>query len=235
MSRSLLTYDSYIGVHELIALANPTTAADDRPGWAAERFFIVEHQISELLASQVLTDLDVAAERAGCGDWYRAAVSIERAAALVATLLRVLADLRRLPVTDFLAFRDQLDGASGADSRQVATLLAIRRLPAVHELRRAAAVAGCAGNGRFPPGADRCPVCRTEQGLAGLVSGVRRWRALHVQIAQHFIGTGHGTGGSNGVPHLLDRARADDRAARAADGPTADGGGRRLTQRCTAS
>ncbi len=212
MSVRVLSYASYLLLDRLLSLQQPLTPRANPGIRTAERFFIVSHQVSELLASQVFADLAEAARSAQRGEWAGARVCLTRAAASVLLLQRTLVDFLHLPVEDFLAFRGALDGASGAQSRQFADLLRGARHPLVRAVTAELcdALPRVAPSGPHRPGECAHEECAAAGALDALVAGVSTWRRLHAEIAQHFIGALPGTGGTTGVEYLLRRIGEHD-------------------------
>jgi tryptophan 2,3-dioxygenase len=202
------SYPSYLGLDELLSLQQPATPQSDARIWAAERFFIVCHQTSELWVSQIFVDLAGANGSAEAGDWAASRVSLTRASSLVALLHRNLTELLYLPVEDFLRFRDALDGTSGAESRQFVALLGGPSHPAVLSIAAAVAAALPTVAPDVPHPEEECThdVCAVAAALDALLSSIGIWRRLHAQVALHFIGDLPGTGGTSGVRYLLRRA-----------------------------
>ncbi|RJL27206.1 tryptophan 2,3-dioxygenase family protein [Bailinhaonella thermotolerans] len=205
------SYRSYLALERILAAQRPVTPREDPGIWAAERFFIVCHQASELWASQILVDLEEAGRLAGFGDWEAASAVVLRAAATAGLLSRTLAHLGRLPAESFLAFRGALEGASGAESEQFRGLLRGRRHGPVRRLRaglRAALPAAGEGAPHRPPDCGHA-VCACDAALEAYLGAITAWRGLHAKVAYRFIGDRPGTGGTEGVGHLLRRIVAD--------------------------
>jgi tryptophan 2,3-dioxygenase len=194
MSARPFSYSSYLQLPTLLDATRPVTSPDEPAGWAAERFFMICHQTSELWLSQVLVDLGEAARLAESGDWSGVQAALHRATAIVELLSSGLRQLRHLPVERFLAFRPALDGVSAAESEQFAAVLRGRRH---HDVRRIGA--------RLDPVPAGCGVALALEAYIGAVTA---WRRLHVDAARRFIGDRPGTGGSSGVEHLLGRVTA---------------------------
>ncbi len=179
------TYATYLHLDELLSLQRPMTPAEQQDLSDSERLFIVVHQVSETLLSQVLVDLrHLEAGRCvqSCHT-YRA----ERAIRLIDSLDGQLTLLRRtLRREDFHNFRDRFGTASGVQSTQFNELFRLtERLTA-------------------PGGGDR-PV-RPRQ-LDELRDAVQRWRHTHLELVEHMIGSLPGSGETGGVSFLRDRLR----------------------------
>lgn len=213
-----ITYESYLRLPDLLAAQAPLTPRGDGVTWAAERFFIVCHQASELWAGQVLADLGEAAALADRGDFAAARGLLVRATSIVELLSAHLRAMYQLPREAFLRFRGALDGASGAQSAQMRELLLGERQPDLRGIRLAVED----GLGRLdldgPHPAGWCPhgACALAHEMEAFLAAVAAWRRLHVQVARHFIGDLPGTGGTAGVRYLagqIERAERERRGA----------------------
>jgi tryptophan 2,3-dioxygenase len=211
MTEAPLSYRSYLRLDQILDAQRPCSSTSDRTTWGAERFFIVCHQTSELWVSQVLLDLEDAGRLAAEGNWPDTARSLARAASMIVMLGRNLMQFTHLPVEDFHRFRNELEGASGAESEQFDTLLSGRRMPAVLRIQThlARALPGVGADAPHP--ADTCEhaECAAAHGLDDCLDGITAWRVLHASIARHFIGGSRGTGGTTGVDYLLKNIAAD--------------------------
>ena len=179
-----VTYSGYLRLTELLSLQQPRTPADRPEVRDSERLFIVVHQASETLLSLALADLRQIVAT-GC-EHSSFAHRIERATAVVDTLVEHLALLRdALPAADFLAFRDQLGSASGAQSAQFQQLFRLTEYVVMANDERGAA-------------ADHHRVAR-------LTDAVRRWRGTHLEMVAAMIGNRRGTGDTTGARYLAHR------------------------------
>jgi tryptophan 2,3-dioxygenase len=190
------SYSAYLQLPILLGATRPISSPDEPAGWAAERFFMICHQTSELWVSQVLVDLGEAARLAEQGDWTGTQAALRRATSVLELLTSGLRRLCHLPVERFLRFRPALDGVSASESEQFAALLSGRRHHDIHRIE--ARLAGA-------PAVARA--------LEDYLEALTVWRGLHAEVARHFIGTRRGTGGSSGVEHLLGRLTAHLTAA----------------------
>jgi len=175
-----MTYSKYLHVKELLSLQNPLTPADQQDLHDSEQLFIVVHQASETLLSLALTDLrHIEANQCGRRCFaYRA----ERATQVVEVLEGNLSLLHHtLKPEDFLQFRDRFGTASGLQSAQF------------HELFRLTE--------RLTAG-DRGDLVTVELRLVRLQAAVRRWRATHLKMVRHMIGSLPGSGDTSGVRYL---------------------------------
>ncbi|GAA2931930.1 tryptophan 2,3-dioxygenase family protein [Kitasatospora cinereorecta] len=183
------TYATYLRLDELLSLQQPLTPAEQRDLSDSERLFIVVHQASETLLSQVLVDLrHIDADPYPCGQQCFPE-RVERAARLVDALAGQLTLLHRtLRREDFLRFRDRFGTASGLESEQFKELFSRVRLLTKH-----------GGDDRPPQEAER---------LRELDEAVRRWRSTHLELVAHMLGDEPGTGETSGARFLA--ARLDE-------------------------
>lgn len=191
-------YDEYLRLDTVLDAVRPLTPAAQAEVHAAERFFIVCHQTSELWLSQVYEDLRLAAGLAGHGNLERALPPIRRARTMLDLILTTLRDMLHLGTTHFDAFRIGLDGASGAQSVQFGLLMKGLDNPHVRELGNR--LQAC-----DPRQVGRDRLLRAWDELDEFVARTEAWRRLHVDIARHFVGTRRGTGGTDGVAYLESR------------------------------
>ncbi|MGP3948819.1 tryptophan 2,3-dioxygenase family protein [Streptomyces sp. 7N604] len=178
------TYATYLHLDELLALQHPLTPAERQDVHDSERLFIVVHQASETLLSQVLVDLrHIAANQCGQRCFAHRA---ERATRLIDALEGQLTLLRHtLDREDFLRFRDKFGTASGLQSEQFRELFALTERVTTR------------GAGHpLPVG----PRQRDE-----LSASVRRWRYTHLELVDHMIGSSPGTGDTSGIRYLASR------------------------------
>lgn len=217
------SYDNYLQLTALLSMQRPRSSAADPTTWAAERFFIVCHQVSELWLSQILFDLRLAAELIEREqDWQGARTCLSRAASLTLVLTRVLGDLASGCSRDsFMRFRAALQGMSASESAQFhefltllsgshASLQALRA--ALPDMDADVSVTGCADTGLLQQKAA------SARALNVLLRAAAIWRALHIVITKFFIMDLPGTGGSAGVRYLSKRYVEAMAAARAAAG-----------------
>lgn len=177
------TYANYLHLDELLSLQRPMTPAGQQDLSDSERLFIVVHQASETLLSQVLVDLRHIED--GCCGQGCYAYRAERAVRLIDSLDGQLTLLRRtLRPKDFLLFRDRFETASGLQSQQFGELFDLTdRLTA-------------------PDATDR-PMRHRQ--LDALREAVQRWRRTHLELVEHMIGGMSGSGETSGVRFLRDR------------------------------
>ncbi|MFG7942309.1 tryptophan 2,3-dioxygenase family protein [Streptomyces cacaoi] len=201
-------YTSYLHLRELLDLQRPLTPADQQDLRDSERLFIVVHQASETLLSQVMVDLRHIAA-GGCGEHCRAQ-RLDRATRLVGSLEGHLTLLQRtLPREDFMLFRDRFGTASGLQSKQFHELFSL-----VRKLTHGG-------------GEDSTSVADAER-LTGLDNAVRRWRHTHLELVAHMLGDQRGSAETSGLRFLaarLDGTLDDPRAGGCPVDAGADGAG----------
>jgi tryptophan 2,3-dioxygenase len=205
------SYESYLRLDAVLGALDPVTPRAQEAEWIAERFFMVCHLASELWAGQVLAELERAAARAESDEWAAADQSLSRAL------------LHHLPTAEFLRFRDALDGVSAAESRQFGQLLEGRRHTSLRRLAAAVARHGSGDPVHIHDGddgdGDGCAeaACRCARGIDRIAQVVRAWRLLHVAVARRLVGDLPGTGGTDGVPWLAQRAGGESPGDAAGD------------------
>ncbi|MGP2440546.1 tryptophan 2,3-dioxygenase family protein [Streptomyces sp. JW3] len=179
------TYATYLRLDELLSLQQPLTPADQRDLSDSERLFIVVHQASETLLSQVLVDLRHI-EAAPCGPACFAH-RVRRATRVIDALTGQLTLLRHaLRREEFLRFRDRFGTASGLESEQFRELFTRVRQLTKYD-----------GDGApRPAGTDP---------LGELDDAVRRWRGTHLELVSHMLGDLAGTGETSGAEFLAAR------------------------------
>ncbi|NGO12180.1 hypothetical protein G5C60_32390 [Streptomyces sp. HC44] len=183
------TYATYLHLDELLSLQRPLTPVEQQDLSDSERLFIVVHQASETLLSQVLVDLrHIEANRCGQRCF---AHRVERATWLIDGLEGQLTLLRHaLRQEDFLRFRERLGSASGLQSEQFRQLFAlIERLTTADDVHRPV----------NPRHFDR------------LSGAVRRWRQTHLELVEYMIGDQPGTGDTSGIRFLRSRLNGSSR------------------------
>ena len=205
------SYASYMHLAEILSSQVPQSPRDEVFTYAAERYFIICHQVSELLVSQILADLEYAASAisSSSADWGEPRVCLVRAASMTLLLSRQMEQLLHLcPRGAFRQIRQVLEGFSASESPQFRALLGIptgsnshaqRILAALETLQLCAQTDVSAG-----PTCWHDP-CIAADALTILTGGCVLWREFHVFTAATFIGTLPGTGGTSGVDYLLRR------------------------------
>ncbi|MEU6272950.1 tryptophan 2,3-dioxygenase family protein [Streptomyces populi] len=214
--RTEVTYAAYLKLDDLLGLQKPRTPDDaaDPTTVLSEQFFIVSHQTCELWLKQILGDL--AAVEANfltmtTTDLERSVDLLCRAGELLRLLHEQLVALERLPLEDFVRFRQYLGTASGAQSSQS------------HELERVLGSASRSGSLflAFRSGLERIgadleeiveagvaagPFHRVVEAMLRVGNGYFQWKIGHVGLVTKMLGEQPGTAGTPGAAHLMDRA-----------------------------
>jgi tryptophan 2,3-dioxygenase len=194
-------YDEYIRLDAILAAPQPLTSPADPEVYAAERFFIVCHQVSELWVSQVYEDLRLAAGLVARRNLDRARSPVQRACAVLDLIIATLRNLAHLSRGDFDAFRPALGNASGAESVGFAMLMRGLDNPYVWELSRR--LQDCDPR---EVGPERLAQAWDE--VDEFVARTETWRRLHVEVARRLVAGRRGTGGTSGVAYLEGRTNA---------------------------
>jgi tryptophan 2,3-dioxygenase len=111
---TLLSYNSYLKVQDLIGLQNCLSD----PQHHDELLFITVHQTYELWFKQVLHELDAAASLMGEDRLAAAAHALRRVIEIEKVLIKQIHILETMTPINFLGFRDELNPASGFQSMQ---------------------------------------------------------------------------------------------------------------------
>ena len=111
---TLLSYNSYLKVQDLIGLQNCLSD----PQHHDELLFITVHQTYELWFKQVLHELDAAAILMGEDRLAAAAHALRRVVEIEKVLIKQIHILETMTPINFLGFRDELNPASGFQSMQ---------------------------------------------------------------------------------------------------------------------
>src|SRR5687767_1903074 len=111
---TLLSYNSYLKVQDLIGLQNCLSD----PQHHDELLFITIHQTYELWFKQVLHELDAAASLMSEDRLAAAAHALRRVVEIEKVLIKQIHILETMTPISFLGFRDQLNPASGFQSMQ---------------------------------------------------------------------------------------------------------------------
>jgi tryptophan 2,3-dioxygenase len=109
-----ISYGSYLRVNDLISLQSVVSS----PGHHDELLFIVTHQVYELWFKQLLHEVETIAEMMGGGQVLAASRLVHRCVQIQKVLVEQVAVLETMTPMDFLAFRDNLQPASGFQSAQ---------------------------------------------------------------------------------------------------------------------
>jgi aminocarboxymuconate-semialdehyde decarboxylase len=120
-SHALLTYSSYLGIHDLLRLQNRLSS----PATHDELLFIIVHQTYELWFKELLHDIDAVVEslsNVASRKWrdqvYEAARLLRRCTEIMRVLVTQFTILETMLPTHFMAFREKLEPASGFQSEQ---------------------------------------------------------------------------------------------------------------------
>jgi tryptophan 2,3-dioxygenase len=194
-------YEEYVRLDAILGAPHPLTSPADAEVYAAERFFIVCHQVSELWVSQVCEDLRLAADLVARRELDRALLPVRRACAVLDLIIATLRDLAHLSREHFDAFRPALGNASGAESVRFAQLTKGLDNPYVWELSRR--LQDCDPR---EVGPER--LARAWDEVDEFVARTETWLRLHVEVARRLVGGRRGTGGTSGVAYLEGRTNA---------------------------
>ncbi|MEU9192926.1 tryptophan 2,3-dioxygenase family protein [Streptomyces hundungensis] len=216
-------YARYLALDDLLGLQRPLYPAGRDPAVeAAERFFIVAHQTSELWLAQAALDIDAAvdalAEADGSPEWdgpERALEHLGRVTGMVRVLDETVRLLERLPLQHFAAFRHHLGTASGAQSRGFHALddrLGTASDGGTSPLYSAYLKALAAGATRVEEVCERGAAGagvhhRVAEALLDLGYAFWRWKITHLSLVDRTVGGLRGTGGSTGLSYLAARVR----------------------------
>jgi len=214
VSSSRLSYAGYIRLSSILSSQVPLSPREDIGVWATERYFIVCHQISELLASQILADLKYAAQLISSHqNWGTVRTLLVRAASLALQFYQQSEQLACLcPQHAFLKFRTLLEGASASESKQFRELLNISTGDHPHRKTvERALLSRMDSFSTVPSGVvtqHESEAWSIAEALSVLTNAITIWRELHIVITAHFIAGSRGTGGTAGVEYLLRRMQA---------------------------
>ena len=168
-SKPYKSYSHYLGLDQVLS-------ASDFVGDDCDQLnFVISHQITELLAKlllRYLTDYQAQANLQA----LLAAESVSR------QMVGIWEIFEHLSVKEFLRFRKDLEGISGAESVQFQELE--RMMPACKEVCRAQKTG------------------QARQTLSRIDNNIRKWKTAHLQITEKLIGRMSGTGGSAGASYL---------------------------------
>src|SRR5579884_2793624 len=209
MSHSRSAYASYVQLSSILASQVPKSPKENLETWTAERYFIICHQVSELLASQILTDVRCAAELISRPEGRNSAQRLlTRAAACSLQFYQHSEQLMySCPKNSFLEFRLLLGSASASESEQFSELLKIT----LHDHPDCVAIESAINE------PNSCPVVGSAENsakadgrnileaLSVTTAAILLWRRLHVLMATFFIDTMPGTGSTSGADYLMRR------------------------------
>ncbi|HEX9337707.1 MAG TPA: tryptophan 2,3-dioxygenase family protein [Pseudonocardiaceae bacterium] len=209
------TYADFLHLPDVLGSVTPSTPRADGRVYAAEHFFLVAHQTSELWLKHVLVDLGEAlcAMSTPQRDVNQATEHVRRAADAVRLLCVHVAIFARLQPTDFAAFRPAFGDASGAQSTQFHALrqvlgLAGEQSPLCRELLAAVAEDGTDLATLYRRAPDGGPLYRLAEAMADLSQAAWHWQLDHLDVVTRLIGRTRGTGGTDGAGYLARRLAA---------------------------
>jgi tryptophan 2,3-dioxygenase len=113
-----VSYGSYLRLAELLRLQVPLSEPEQHD----EMLFIVVHQVYELWFRLLLHEVDRCREELSSNDLFGAIARFKRLRTVLKTLVSQLDILETMTPLSFLAFRDQLETASGFQSAQFRAL-----------------------------------------------------------------------------------------------------------------
>ena len=203
------TYADFLHLDDVLGMITPSTPQDDHRVHAAEHFFLVAHQTSELWLKQVLLDLVEAVRAASAPgrDLEQAAQYVDRAAEVIRLLAAHVAALRRLTPADFAKFRPAFGNASGAQSVQFQRLqhalgLSSQPSPLYRELIAATAERRTSLEMIYRQAPHGGALYRLAESMADLSLAAWHWQVDHLDTVSRVIGRVPGTGGTSGANYL---------------------------------
>jgi tryptophan 2,3-dioxygenase len=210
-----LTYSRYLRLDELLSIQHLLTPRDGTSrGKAAEHYFIVAHQASELWLRQALLDLEAAVQALGppTFDLELVLEHLDRVSHVARMLVAHADALVKVPVGCFHELRQYFGSASGAQSAQFHALEGMLGLRGEPGHLYAAFLAAVEAHGtnverlyRDELGAG--PLYRIAEMLIDLAHRFWHWRIVHLDLVARMLGERPGTGGSSGVRYLVSRMR----------------------------
>ena len=114
LTRSPVTYSSYLKLDELLALQKPLSTGPEHD----EMLFIIVHQVYELWFKEVLHELDYLQHLLARNDTPRALHTLKRILTILKVLVSQLDIIETMTPIEFLSFRDRLESGSGFQSPQ---------------------------------------------------------------------------------------------------------------------
>jgi tryptophan 2,3-dioxygenase len=126
LTRSPVTYSSYLKLDELLGLQRPLSAGPEHD----EMLFIVVHQVYELWFKEILHELDYLQQLLARDDLPRALHTLKRILTILKVLVAQLDILETMTPLEFLSFRDRLESGSGFQSfqfREIEFALGLKR------------------------------------------------------------------------------------------------------------
>ncbi|MER5766608.1 tryptophan 2,3-dioxygenase family protein [Streptomyces sp. NPDC001985] len=207
------TYHGYLGLTQLLEARRPVLPDEASPrDRAAEAFFIVVHQSSELWLRQILTDLEGARESMAPPrmETELALEFLERVVSVHRLLNEHLTVLGLLPGASFAELRPRLGCASGAESRQFRDLDRVVGLDGGTGPLYDSFVAAVLGHGMtveevYRQGHTAGPLYRIAETLLEVGHLIWQWKVRHLDVVARTLGDLPGTGGSAGTRYLRER------------------------------
>jgi tryptophan 2,3-dioxygenase len=117
-SESMVTYGSYLKVHDLLSLQKPLS----NPPEHDEMLFIIIHQSYELWFKQILHELTRAESELDSNNTFAALKTLKRMTTIQEILTKKVSILETMTPNDFNLFRSRLNPASGFQSHQFRVL-----------------------------------------------------------------------------------------------------------------
>jgi tryptophan 2,3-dioxygenase len=114
LTRSPVTYSSYLKLDELLSLQRPLSDGPEHD----EMLFIIVHQVYELWFKEILHELDYLQNLLARSDTPRALHTLKRILTILKVLVSQLDILETMTPLEFLSFRDRLESGSGFQSFQ---------------------------------------------------------------------------------------------------------------------
>jgi tryptophan 2,3-dioxygenase len=199
--RSLLDtpYAQYLGLESIFDI-QVSEGVPVELNHAEEVIFRTVHMSSELWLRLAGFEIERARAAVEAGQIITANRLALRARMSVDRVMEATAMLQMMPATDYHAFRTELGSASGLQSPGYAYL---RRECKTLSSAFDAAVGDDDALFALYMGDRNDPRYDLAEALLELDATLDRFRALHLQIAERFLGGNtQGTGGSEGVPYL---------------------------------
>src|SRR6266849_5363637 len=214
---ALLSYNQYLRVPELIDLQTCLSS----PAHHDELLFITVHQAYELWFKQILHEIDAAIGLMKEDHPAEAAQALRRVVEIEKLLIAQIHILETMRPINFLAFRDELNPASGFQSMQFREIEFSSGLKDDAVLRRrgldtpASDAPRDEKERRSNRGKRQRAMCEVlthpeqlgpEYQLAEALlehdEYFSLWRSHHIKMVERMVGTKPGTGGSEGVGYL---------------------------------
>jgi tryptophan 2,3-dioxygenase len=125
VTRRAVTYQTYLGLDQLLSAQRPLSRADDGRPEHDELLFIVIHQVYELWFKQLLHELAEVQRTLEAGDTDTTLHLLNRVLKILKTLVSQVDVLETMTPLQFTSFRDRLESASGFQSAQFREIEAV--------------------------------------------------------------------------------------------------------------